>query len=378
MKHLAKSLLKHLKSLGRKATMKLKKEEVKGIRVQQNDGSVWEATVNDDGSVELTKQISPPKSRPEPAKVAEEDGEDTPTLDDLLKGMARVESMGGKEASHKEHKREDQPKEVDPIPDDVKERLKDHAFRARLSSVMLDNKYDRMLRGRTRGKLDMSRLYKVPTQARNVFKQKQARRGKQYNIMLVVDESGSMVGAKARQAAECTVFLAKQFEGININVAIIGFNSLITTRKEFTKPADYDRIYQAISTMNFRNGHGYNNDWDALNKAYQMFDHAPEGENILIMLSDGEPASDSDELEFIDINGKHEEPPKGTDKLDEDEKDEKEHIHHLVKANDHRVKSIGIGIQEGGWQIPDHEVVKNLNQLKPAIIKQLKKHIRRG
>lgn len=371
----------------------LRKEDVKHIQVTRDDGSVWSATINEKGQVELVSEVSPPTSPSSPSKPStpeEPSGEPeqppliTPetegpgSIEDVLAGLAKVDGFGGKGPSDKLLEREDQPKTVPSLPEKVKEMVRDSAFKSQLSSVMLDNKYDRMLRGRTRGKLDMTRLYKVPTQARSVFKQKQARRGKMYNVLLLVDESGSMMDdGKSERAAESVVFLAKAFEGININVAIVGFNRIITTRKEFTGPADYDRIYEAIRTMNFRHGHGDNNDWDALNKAYQMFDKAPEGENILVMLSDGYPASVY-RPNFVDIHGKDEKEPKGTGTLDPDDRDEKVHLHHLVKANAHRVKSIGIGIKEGGWQIPDYEVVKDVNELKPAIIKQLRKHITRG
>ncbi len=419
----------------------IKREEVKEIHLLREDGSVWEAELDESGNIVLVKELRPPVSKskaPEPESSSEtpeseeeeklepspsepeeapeepekepegeeeapaggsgegeeseeeapepeepepsayEDIEPEESLEDLLGEVERSEEGGGAGATREESFRKDQPEYIDPMPDHVKDMVKDSAFRARLSSVMLDNKYDRMLKGRTRGKLDMTRLYKVPTEARSVFKQKQARRGKSYNVMLVVDESGSMSGDKAERAAECAVFLAKAFEGININVAIIGFNAYITTRKEFEGKADYDRIYEAIRTMNFHRGSGDNNDWDALNKAYHMFDKAPEGENILIMLSDGQPATDDYDRRFIDIKGNEEEPPKGTDRLDGWQKNQKEHLHHLVKANDHRVKSIGIGIMMGGWQIPDHTVVNNVNELKSAIITQLRKHIKRG
>lgn len=422
----------------------IKKEEAKEIHILRDDGSIWEAQINTEGQLELVREIKaapnkgsgtpppePPKpepqpepeskkeeakekpetspeapeseSEPEPEKGEGEgespageapepsEGEPEPSpFDDIEPEDSMGEIMegfskkgGGKGATNAEEFREDQPKEISGIPPQIDKNLKDHAFRARLSSVMLDNKYDRMLKGRTRGKLDMTRLYKVPTQSRSVFTQKQARRGKQYNVMLLVDESGSMGSqGKSFLAAECAVFLAKQFEGININISIIGFNHYVTVRKEFTGKADYDRIYEAIAQRNWGRGSGDNNDWDALNKAYHMFHKAPDGKNILIMLSDGAPAS-SRSVEFINIKGKPENPPSGSEPATREKRgqywhNEKKNLHHLVEANKDRVTSIGIGIMEGGWQIPDHVVVKNLNELKPAIIGQLKKHIKRG
>lgn len=253
---------------------------------------------------------------------------------------------------------------------------RDRVFEARLKNVMTDNAYDRRVRGRKRGKLDMKSLYKVPAKRDNVFTLKEARKNKHYNIMLLVDESGSMAGPKADLAAECAVFLAKSFEGINVNVAIIGFNEFITTRKTWDSIPDYDKIYEAIASMNYQHGYSENNDWDALNKAYQMFDSAPDGKNILIMMSDGEPASDR--ARFIDIHGKVEKAPKGTYRFAMYEKDEIRHLNALVREHDRTVTSVGIGIQEGGHQIPNHTVVRDLRQLKPTLIKELAHQIKRG
>lgn len=273
-----------------------------------------------------------------------------------------------------------------PVPEKYRY-LADRVFQSKLRNVMLDNSFDRPVRGRKRGKLDMRSLYKVPSKAENIFTLKEARKNKKYNILLLVDESGSMLSSrrgvdggykhKAQIAAEAAVFLAQSFEGLNLDLAIVGFNKYITVRKEFGHPTDYDKIYEAISTANHGKGSGDNNDWDALNKAYTMFKPGVKGENILIMLSDGQPAS-TDYPKFINIKGNEETAPAGTDRLHKGEKNQIDHLHHLVKANDRKVKSIGIGIFEGGGQIPTHEIVSNLEELKPAIIKQLAGRIKRG
>lgn len=385
-----------------------KQENVKEVLVRTTDGAVWQAEIKE-GVTYLVKQIQPPsttasgenessppssgdsketETEEKPASSQEEENQEegifeslepNNTVDEFLKEMeAQLQKNAqGHGSSHKMVPRPDQPKVVEEMPESVKKNMKDNAFKARLSSVMLDNKYDRMLKGRTRGKLDMSRLYKVPTQARTVFKQKQSRRGKQYNVLLLVDESGSMLGSKAENAAECAVFLAKNFEGININVAIIGFNHYITVRKEFTGPADYDRIYEAIETCNWRNGAGDNNDYDALLRAYKMFDTAPDGQNVLLMLSDGRPAP-SYQPEFIDIRGHREDANKYRHKLSRGQTEEKKHLHHLVNAYKERVTSVGIGIRSGGWQIPEHFVIDDVHELKTKIIQVLNKKIKRG
>lgn len=257
--------------------------------------------------------------------------------------------------------------------------LNDSAFQSRLKSVMTDNAFDRRVKGRKRGRLDMKALHKVPTKVENIFTLKEARKNKRYNVVLLVDESGSMSGTKGKVAAECAVFLAQSFENININLAIIGFNKNISIRKDFNTKADYLKIYEAIATQNWGRGSGDNNDWDGLNRAYQMFKPGMEGENILIMLSDGSPASNEHgPPKFWNVKGKPETAPKDTDRLQHYQKDDITHLHYLVKAHDRRVKSIGIGIMQGGQQIPDHRIVDNVDELKPVILKKLGARIRRG
>jgi hypothetical protein len=356
---------------------------IKTIEIRMADDSIWEARMDRlTLKIELVKQIKPPpatkpvptpSAAPEPTPVPPPMPKTSPKST-LIEMVEKVLSGMGKKS--KQPTREDQPEEVDKIPDSVLQNMKDNSFRSRLSNIMLDNKYDRKLRGRTRGKLDMTRLYKVPTQARNVFTMKQSRRGKNYNVMLVVDESGSMDGSKARVAAEITVFLAKAFEGININIGIIGFNKFVTIRKEFETPADYERIYAAIKTQNFRNGYGDNCDYDAINRGLHMFDKAPAGKNIMLFLSDGQPEQKA--VTYIDIKGKQEKFKHHISHLTNYEKQQEEHLHHLVNTFKDKVTTIGIGIYSGGWQIPNHFVVKNLTELKPAIINELKKHIKRG
>jgi cobalamin biosynthesis protein CobT len=255
--------------------------------------------------------------------------------------------------------------------------LDDRVFQARLKNVMLDNAFDRRIRGRKRGKLDMRSLYKVPMKAENVFTLKQERKNKQYNIVLLVDESGSMMGDKAQTAADCAIFLAKAFENINIEIAIVGFNRYITTRKDFGQKVDYQKIHEAIATTNHGEGAGSNDDWDALNKGFQMFKPDMKGENILIMLSDGQPASSHSPI-FVNSKGKEEKAPKDTDRVDTYQKDSITQLHHLVKANERKAKSVGIGIMRGGQQIPNHQVVNSVTQLKPAVIGLLEAKIKRG
>lgn len=375
--------------------------QVDQIIVQIKDGSTWTAEIGLDGKVRLLKQLSDP-SRPDeelPAEGEEREtgeGEGTPAdstpgegeaaepqpgnwgeaepgselgdgyseeelnkLIDQMKHTAMRETEGSGEKRHINIE----------MPLNLMKKLKDSAFKGRLSSVMLDNKYDRRVRGRTRGKLDMNRLYKVPTGSRNVFMQKESRKGKQYNVVLLIDESGSMGGRKAMLAAESAVFLTKQLTDIGVNVGIIGFESDVHVHKDLTEKPDYEYIYSEV-----RNARGGNCDYQGMRRAYHMLRKAPEGKKILIMLSDGNPTGFHNQRTW----DSHEKAENILPNLPLDRNWEtKASFHHLVKANKD-VSSIGIGIQEGGWQVPDHTVIHDVGDLKKTIIAALRKHISRG
>jgi hypothetical protein len=348
-------------------------DDIQNIKVKLEDGSVWECKADSDGYLDFIRQLEPPKeskSSPEPSSESTEPPESpmSKSLSELLAGMKDKE----------EKKDEPKPLSKSDIPEEAKKNMDDKVFRAKLQSVMLDNKYDRRLRGRSRGKLDMKALFKVPTQAKSVFTQKVARKNKEYSICILVDESGSMrSNDKCILAAELTCFLVKNFEGININTCIIGFNNNISILKEFGGKPDYTNMYSDISTRHHYNGDEENDDYDAMYRGYQVL-KGVKGKKILLMLSDGKP--DQGRSNYYDINGKEEDKSKiekDMPKLDRGEKEQKEHLNALANANKD-VVSIGIGIQEGGWQIPTNFMVKDLAMLKPKIIEILKKNIKRG
>lgn len=382
---------------------KLESNEAKQILVQLNDGSTWKAEM-EAGELVLIEQLTDPTHPPtppeeatasEPAPEPEESEMDSEApeqseADTQDETQAEEDSEQDSNPYDEMFKQEYLPvpnksledmfkktPNINGMPDELKAKLKDPAFRARLSSIMLDNKYDRKLRGRTRGKLDMGRLPKVPMMNRNIFVQKQSRRGKNYNVIILVDQSGSMDGAKSDEAAETAMFLLNAFDGININTSIIGFHDEIHIYKDWGSKKQYDTIYKDLL-----GNYGGNEDYDAMHFALEQFKRAPEGENILLMLSDGYPTLSGygDAYDEKDKRIKfafHPEDMHGEDLKYDDWKNDKEYLHHLVNSYPN-VKAVGIGIFEGGWQIPEHFIIHNLNDLRSTIIKVLGKKIQRG
>lgn len=243
-------------------------------------------------------------------------------------------------------------------PEEVATKIeRDPVFQARLASVMNDNQFDRRLRGRTRGKLDMTRLYKAQTGSKSVFTQKMSRRNKKYNIALVVDQSGSMFGtgsphqpglisssSRIAIAGDVAQFLAQHLDRIpGVELMIVGFSSGYKVHKEFGKNLDLDKVKHKVLSYG---GDGTADDI-GLSEAYSALKKQDKGQNIVLLLTDGE--SDYPVL-----------------------------TRYLVKRNTHLATTFAVGIQSTPTQAKKHIVVSNVATLKPAIIGLLEKEIRRG
>lgn len=381
--------------------------KVDRMTVRLDDGSLWVAKF-EAGKFQLISEISPPTTPPPPAPppkayvpptmppMPSPPGLTGPVMGKWDKGMlSKLMGKGhSKDDDQKEGEREANRRVADEPP------IHDSVFKARLSSVMTDNKYDRRLKGRTRGSLDMTRLWKAEAMATNVFTQKQARKNKEYNVVLLVDESGSMQeDEKIENAAQIAAFLSKAFHGLNVNLAIVGFNRYICLHKSFDEPLpDLVNLQKAMVAAAFsgRLGAGDNNDYDAMSYAYKLF-KGRSGKNIMLMLSDGSPAPTSgyirdalDDPQYIarGLKSQQEWAVVGPDVLgkvrefwvDTDFKGDREvkkSFHRLVNKHN-EVVSIGIGLQHDSWQVPTNIREDDMRELKKTLLKELEKKIKRG
>lgn len=159
----------------------------------------------------------------------------------------------------------------------------DNAFRAALNSVMNDNKFDRRLRGRSRGKLDMTHLYKAHTGSTSVFTQKTLRRNRDYRIVLAIDESGSMAGPRIEMASYMAQFLAQHLDKVEgVELAILGYDMMRYVHKEF----DQVRPLETLANEIRRTGGGGTNAENALLKCGQLLKPYPDARKIVLFLAD--------------------------------------------------------------------------------------------
>lgn len=380
--------------------------DIDRVLVKLNDGSTWIAEYKDD-KLELVEKITHPAVKPAPPKPAPPLPPKPPTPPTPPRMRWKTISSGMLVGAiptslEEDDDYDDASQEAEHAAE--KAVMEDSVFRSKLSNVMTDNMFDRRVRGRTRGRLDMKRLWKAETLATNVFEQKQARKNKAYNIVLLVDESGSMQGDKIDMASDIAVFLAKTFDGLNLNLSIIGFNAYMHLHKSFDEKLPNlvnlrkAMVYSANSSIM---GAGYNNDFEAISFAYNQF-KGRKGQNFLLMLSDGDPVTASsvahalnqkNPAQYIegaikrgaewaltpkDYMGKRGFLWVNTDsKLDYSNRNARKHLQALANANPD-VASIGIGIESNCWQMPNHIRENNIHKLKPVLLREIEKKIKRG
>lgn len=206
-------------------------------------------------------------------------------------------------------------------------------FRLKVRSILNDNQFDREVKNKRSGKLHFASLYKISFSSK-LFKQKEARQGKIYNVSLMIDMSGSMSGSRINLAIKSMVMLYEALckeEYINLEICAFNgcpdlmikaiddkkmtpqelervlwgtwrasyddntlrmafnkknqmkiFNARVHSRAAFDKEG-YDLGYGLSST---------NYDGIALDRSYNRIKDLP-GNNMIIMMSDGEPC-DSD------------------------------------------------------------------------------------
>lgn len=115
--------------------------------------------------------------------------------------------------------------------------MNDVTFSRALSSVMLDNKYDRFVKNKRTGKLNTKSLYKIEMSSK-LFQKREARKNKHYAVSLVVDTSGSMGGQKIKVAAESAQKLSNHLAKIGIPHNVVTFGISAHEIKRFNAKED--------------------------------------------------------------------------------------------------------------------------------------------
>jgi cobaltochelatase CobT len=170
--------------------------------------------------------------------------------------------------------------------------------------------------GRSSGRIDSKRLAQAFQGAENVYKKRIDRDELDTAVLVLVDLSGSMGGAKQHTAGLSAIAFAECLEGTQVKYQVSGFSNNVvgSIRGEVTKlvgeaKGSWHR-YEPLQVYTFKDFNdklhpqkgamaalteaagGNNSDTDAIIWAHQKLKKMPQKRKILIVLSDGYPAND--------------------------------------------------------------------------------------
>jgi len=163
-------------------------------------------------------------------------------------------------------------------------------------SILKDLEFKRDVTGFESGKIDMRRINKLFVGYTRVFKRASAESldDKDLAIAVLVDESGSMNSfGKDIVATTACGAISLALEQAGKKFAVFGFNRKFHIHKEFKKKVYMPNLYKIYKNV-YTDDAGYNNDGYAIKRTIKELNKMPEKNKILIVLSDGEPASSFD------------------------------------------------------------------------------------
>lgn len=289
--------------------------------------------------------------------------------------------------------------------------MKTHVFARAINSILKDNKFDRFVGNKRQGKLDFNNLARV-AYSDKVFKKKEARKNKKYNILVLCDASGSMNASsyvkvdgvstsitRRKVVKDSIEFLTDSLNKTDVDFSIWSFGGNVVCVKDFEQKIagkvageNYDKHFRSNivlcthcgvvglqtdskscpycgSYLGFSSSSNYNCDGLAVHLAQEALQNR-DGEKILIVLSDGE----ADAISYYHYSYLE----KGGVKYGSFPV--KEVVKKVVKQG--KIILCSIGIQNDAvlkiYPKENTSVVKELSEVTNQIIKIIKPKIKRG
>jgi len=349
------------------------------ITFQTTTGTTFTADLVDDKLTNIKQVETPPSkgggSPPPPSDSPQEreqaNGEKSPS-----------------QAQADENSKEKEQKSGGGQPEEIV--AEDRVFIERLQAVLVNNRARKQLRNKQKGSLDMKALVRTQTNSQSVFKQNNRKDSvRNYSVMLLVDESGSMGGSKARLAKELATNVSKNLERVGgVEVAVVGFSgNRLIEHKRFDN-SGYNSVCCIAELVNGVNhcdttqkihdakeSNVENADLIAMEYSldYLRKNQAPNSRPIFIMLSDGEPCNSEREIAVVTADMKRQDFRSKFIKRDTDTR-AIVNMHKLI-ARYPEVNSFGLGMQQGGQQVPKHKVVKDIKETKGVLLDFLRTSI---
>jgi cobalamin biosynthesis protein CobT len=235
--------------------------------------------------------------------------------------------------------------------------------------------------GHRKGKLHSPSLFRVTQGDPRVFSQKEEHISKDTAVTLLIDNSGSMSGAKMKLAMLSGYALAATLDRVKIAHEVLGFTTggwgtvpqaISDAMAEERKVASiaYDRVLPIIMpiyksfdermsplvkkriayAMNAQNGLNGNIDGESLEYAAIRLARRPEKRKVMLVLSDGQPAGG----------------PKGDP-----------HLRYVIDNMEKKmgIETVGIGIMDSSVRryYPKHVVLNKAEDLPGQVMSEIKK-----
>lgn len=140
-----------------------------------------------------------------------------------------------------------------------------------LARILQELRSTRFTGAHKKGRLLSKNTYKVLTEEKRIFSRKTTPNVPDYNVIMLLDESGSMSGDRHTNTYIAAHLLKLTCEQLHFPITYIKFNDSV-------------RVLKTLSVYRDFRGGG-NNDSGALNKAYEFLD--PTRQNLVLVLSDG-------------------------------------------------------------------------------------------
>ncbi|MCK4686566.1 MAG: VWA domain-containing protein [Candidatus Lokiarchaeota archaeon] len=246
-----------------------------------------------------------------------------------------------------------------------------HFFSKKLGSIIIDNQLRRKGGAFRSGKLNNKMLYKFRCNNPKLFSKNIMRLHKEYSVVLVVDESGSMHGERMENAIRTVVLLGEVLDKCNVPFSIVGFNENLKNYKNFNEAYNWE-IKRKIETMLMRpmqDGGATTDVWGIAEARYKM--KQKDGEKIIIVITDGYSAPANCPI------------PKYLKSLLPRQYNSWDDIYikdEIKRATQERNILLGVGIQTDYVKqiYPQSAVIYDVKQLSKQVLNLLKRNIKRG
>lgn len=160
----------------------------------------------------------------------------------------------------------------------------DHLFSDALSNAVIKQ------HSKTGSRVDVKRLTKKPTSTK-IFLKKTEQDLKDVAVFVLIDESGSMFGDKSKTARETAIILAEVFSKYQIPLYIMGFTDNRGTPKHYHYINWNNNSKEKRTKLAGIDGKVDNFDGYSIREATQILSKRKEKKKLLLILSDGQPAS---------------------------------------------------------------------------------------